>query len=293
MQHLVNGVSRFRSNVARGWDRAFNSRVVRATAGAAESYFLPAGYRYWVAPRYYNDIAPDACVVSQPDVYGVVEGIADALDSRRVLDLGCGKAGKLAPMAVRYGVVGWDFGSNLAYCRSEHRWGTWLEADLDSDEVLEVDRELCERAVVVSSDVVEHLCCPANLISSIRRMLGTADAAVLSTPDRVRTWGADHRGPPPNRCHVREWTLGEFRQLLEWCDLTVAYIGYTRSNTLDVEGKTILAVCTGTALPADKGHLAGSVAARVSQDALSIASGRSELSGSTAAEASGHGLDCR
>lgn len=274
MRRLPASVRWLRSSGARGWDRAFNTRVVPPMADGAASYFLPAGYRYRVSPRYYSANAPDACVVSQPDVYGVVGGIADTLHSRRVLDLGCGKAGKLAPLTGRYEIVGWDFGRNLAYCRSEHPWGTWLEADFDSDDAVDMDCELLRQSVVVSSDVIEHLRHPANLLSIIRRMLATADAAVLSTPDRVRTWGAAHRGPPPNYCHLREWALDEFRELLGWYGLTVAYCGYTRANTLDVEGRSIIAVCTGTAITANQGRLAESVAACVSHDSLSVARGR-------------------
>ena len=72
---------------------------------------------------------------------------------------------------------------------------------------------------------------PEHLLHKLRGAFDRGAAAVLlSTPERARTWGADHDGPPPNTCHVREWTLEELGALLEregfaWGDLEL-----TRSN---------------------------------------------------------------
>jgi 2-polyprenyl-3-methyl-5-hydroxy-6-metoxy-1,4-benzoquinol methylase len=246
-------------------DVVTNSRRVRLNPPGPTSYFLPRGYRYRVVPRYYSEKAgqPFADLVAQPDVYLPVEKIADVLESYTIVDLGCGRGGKLERLSGRFEIVGADFGSNLDFCRDTYEWGTWVEADLESG-ALALEPVTYRRAVLVSSDVIEHLANPEHLLSTIASLLDTAAAAVLSAPDRVRTRGAKHMGPPGNLCHVREWSMDEFRQLLEQSGLRVAHMGYTRSNTLDREGRTILAVCAGAALEPEQVELAARAARQVS-----------------------------
>jgi hypothetical protein len=91
-------------------------------------------------------------------------------------------------------------------------------------------------------DVIEHLRRPERLLSKLRFALAAGMPAVLSTPDRVRTNGPDHLGPPPNLEHVRAWALDELAAFL-------ADEGIPDADLRDVgapEPHTILAVSHGT-----------------------------------------------
>lgn len=265
VQAIRRRAGRLRRQIVSSWDLAVHTRVVRAGSADESRLFLPVGYRFRVTPRYYDDIRPDADVVAQPDVYSVVEEVATVLRAPTVVDIGCGKGGKLEPIASRYAVIGADFGTNLEFCRSTYEWGKWIEADLDSGAPLSVDADDYRDGVLVSSDVVEHLVRPTLLLTMVRDMLESAGAAVLSTPDRVRTWGAGHRGPPPNASHVREWELGEFCRLLESCGLRVVHSGYTRANTLDDAGRTTLVICAGLHMSLEQARLVEAIGRHVGE----------------------------
>ena len=73
---------------------------------------------------------------------------------------------------------------------------------------------------------------------------------MISTPDRVRTHGPSHHGPPPNPAHTREWALDEFRRLLEREGFAIASLTHTRSNDRDNQPATILAVVVNPTHPA-------------------------------------------
>lgn len=250
-------------------DLALNTRSVRTEMQPA-SYFLPLGYRYRVIPRYFADAPgqPGAEVTAQPDVYRAAADLAEILDARVVVDFGCGRGSKLHSLSGRYDTVGVDFGPNLDYCRKTYQRGMWVEADLESGSAPRIEPYRYDGAVLLSSDVIEHLENPERLLSMIGGLLNNAGVAVLSTPERVRTWGEAHRGPSPNMSHTREWSIDEFRRLLVQSSMRVAYLGYTRSNTDDREGKTILAVCAGSGLTAEQTDLVASAAKRVAERGL-------------------------
>lgn len=231
----------------------------------AERFFLPAGYRSWKTPRYYDANAPEATVVSQPDVYAAAEALSRLLRSGTVIDLGCGKGGKLAALTGVERIVGLDIGSNLDVCRQKYPWGTWIDADLEAVGELPINPAISCGAIVVSADVVEHLVRPTQLLALIRRLLASADAAVVSTPDRRRTRGARHLGPPPNRTHIREWDIGEFARLLRAADLRVVHVGYTRTNTVDTVGRTSIAVCAGESLTPESADAVAATVRRVTR----------------------------
>ncbi len=249
-------------------DVALHARAVDFGSPPEVGLFLPDGYRYWTTPQYYNANPPRAEVISQPDVYRVAEALAHLLGAETVVDLGCGKGGKLAALSGIRNVIGVDYGSNLEACRSEYPHAIWLEANLESEDALEIPVNSLRGAVIVSSDVVEHLQHPVRLLKRIHSMLETASIAVLSTPDRLLTRGPDHLGPPQNRSHVREWEAGEFERLLVSLGFRIVHTGHTRTNTLDTVGRTTIAVCAGSQLAAEQSAMASETVRSITRFAL-------------------------
>ena len=225
--------------------------AARASARAADGFGLPAGYRARPTPEYYVDaVEGDRGVTWQPDVYPLAAEMARALGCNTIVDIGCGHARKLAPLHPEFEVVGVDFGPNIEHCRRSHRFGHWLESNLDSGVIVPIPDRVLSRAVIVCSDVIEHTTDPRPLLGTLRSLLDHAPVAVISTPDRVRTHGPAQMGPPPNPAHTREWELSEFRTLLEREGFVLASLTFTRSNDRDNEPATILAVAINPRHPA-------------------------------------------
>lgn len=100
--------------------------------------------------------------------------------------------------------------------------------------------------VVVCADVIEHLADPRPLLGLLADCRHRGALVITSTPDRVRVRGADHKGPPTNPSHVREWALDEYVALLADHDLPCTYAGYTINNTAHRELKTIVTIHDGS-----------------------------------------------
>jgi hypothetical protein len=201
--------------------------------GSAASFFIRSGYRSRSEVEYFVDETDDT-VTWQPDVYPYAAARAAELGRDVVIDIGCGRAGKLASLAAEHpswSFVGVDLGDNLAWCRDNHPFGQWIEADLESAERLPIDPSRVRRSVVVCSDVIEHLVTPTPALTLIRGLLIEGNGvAVLSTPARECRSGYDAPGPPRNRSHVREWASDEFQALLQASGFKIHKAGLTRSD---------------------------------------------------------------
>jgi len=198
-------------------------------------YCIKAGYRHNGSPQYFIDDTGE--IVWQPDVYPFAQQIALDRDIRGIVDIGCGRAGKLAALQAQrpdWRYVGIDYGANIEWCRERYGWGEWLEEDFDRPHAIDA-----EDAVIVCADVIEHLREPEHLLAAIHE--SGCVAAVLSTPERERAYCGDHDGPPTNPCHVREWTLEEFGKFLRSSGFEVEHLGVTRSNDVGGGDKTTLA----------------------------------------------------
>lgn len=210
-----------------------NSTTSRQPIGGAETYFIRSGYRSREQVEYFLDETDDA-VTWQPDVYPYAAARAKELGRDVVIDIGCGRAGKLASLAYEHPAwtfIGVDFGDNLVWCRDNHPFGEWIEVDLESAERLPIPSTLVRRSIVVCSDVIEHVTNPMPALSLIRGLLMEGSAAVvLSTPARECRSGYDAPGPPRNPSHVREWASDEFRALLKASGFEIHYAGLTRSD---------------------------------------------------------------
>ncbi|TVT55321.1 class I SAM-dependent methyltransferase [Amycolatopsis rhizosphaerae] len=196
-------------------------------------HFLTCGYLQRVPPEYFAD-ADDSGITWQPDVYPAALALARKHDRTMIIDLGCGRAGKLAALREQnpsLDIIGVDFGPNIDWCREHLRGGRWLDADLESATTLPLVPEVIARSVVVCSDVLEHLIDPRPAMRLICWLLDHGAAgAVLSTPARDKRAGADHLGPPFNPSHVREWTQGEFRAFVASFPVAVERFDLTRSD---------------------------------------------------------------
>ena len=184
--------------------------------------------------------------VWQPDVYAEAAVTASRIGARDVIDFGCGSGEKLLHFLAREGgprLIGVDFKASLALARNRESSAAWLGCNLGlwadlartTESLLSTDPQL-----LIASDVVEHLLDPRPLIATLRLLaLGNPDSRViLSTPDRHRMHGPAANGPPVNRCHVREWTLGELEPALVASGFTVERAGYTRSHLEDEHRRT-------------------------------------------------------
>jgi SAM-dependent methyltransferase len=199
----------------------------------ADLHFLTRGYTQRVPPEYFTDI-DDSGIIWQPDVYPETLALARRHDRTVIIDLGCGRAGKLVALREQnpdLDIIGVDFGPNIDWCREHLPVGRWLDADLESATTLPLDPDVIARSVVVCSDVLEHLVDPRPAMRLICWLLDHGAAcAVLSTPARDKRAGAEHLGPPFNPSHVREWTQGEFRAFVARFPVAVERFELTRSD---------------------------------------------------------------
>jgi hypothetical protein len=74
--------------------------------------------------------------------------------------------------------------------------GVPVEANLETVDRLPIEEPVLRGAVVVCSDVIEHLIDPMPLLQTIRKMLESCAYAVISTPDRNLIRGKQHMPPP-------------------------------------------------------------------------------------------------
>ncbi|ADJ65887.1 methyltransferase domain-containing protein [Herbaspirillum seropedicae] len=213
----------------------------------AASFFIKPGYRARTQPEYYADVHDDG-TIWQPEVYPLAATLARQYGCRYIIDIGCGRARKLSMMYPEFQIIGMDFGSNLEHCRAQYPFGNWVEVDLENSDGVQFPPEVLQNAVVINSDVIEHLVNPTRLMALIRSYLVHAKVAVISTPERDLERGTHDMGPPANPTHIREWNLAELETMLSSEGLRPAYCGLTISNDRDMLRKTSLAVVPGLSL---------------------------------------------
>jgi SAM-dependent methyltransferase len=227
------------------------SRLRRGeSSSAAARFFVKSDYVVRDRPDYLQDeLAEKAGVVHQPDVYPFAAHLARLFECRHVIDVGCGRAHKLAELHPEFEPVGIDFGDNIQHCRVVYPFGRWIDWNLEQSGSIPLPPEVVPGSVVVCADVIEHLADPTNLLRNLRDLLEHAPVALLSTPERDLVRGVDHHGPPDNPHHVREWSLAELEQLVHAAGLRLAFSGLTASEDQTFAKQTSLLVLEGRRVP--------------------------------------------
>ncbi len=218
----------------------------------SELFCIKPSYRARAAPEYYrelpsveNEQAGGVPKVYQPEIYEVAKIAARELGCSRIIDLGCGSARKLAGFHPEFDVIGVDFGPNIIDCRSNYPFGQWIEANFENGYGLDLSPTILKDAVLICSDVIEHLVNPLPLLKGIISMLEVCPLALISTPERSLKNGWFDNGPPSNPHHVREWTLPELCRLMDRIGASRVYSGLTITHSLAPARNTILLACCG------------------------------------------------
>jgi SAM-dependent methyltransferase len=207
-----------------------------------DRYAIRDGYTIRPQPEYFDDDLGG--VIWQPDVYGDAARIAARLGAARVIDVGAGDGTKLAALHPELSLIGIDFGANVERSEAAFPFIAWRRHDLDTEDALPLSVDEMDGAVVVCSDVIEHLRAPQLLLAKLRAALDHAGAILISTPERELWHGVRSGGPPRNVHHVREWSIREFGRLLASSGFDHVSIGLTRANDRTEEVFTIEALIT-------------------------------------------------
>ncbi|HAT3731681.1 TPA: class I SAM-dependent methyltransferase [Serratia marcescens] len=154
--------------------------------------------------------------IYQPLVYKSAFELVKKTNAKYLIDIGCGDGGKVKEVK--------NYKSDCKIILIDHEYiinnvvkkydgAQYISADFDIA-IPEIDEEILKEAVIVCSDVIEHLAKPEILLEFFFRCKKWVKAIVVSTPDRVEERGYFDYGPPANPYHVREWTQDEFTRLL-------------------------------------------------------------------------------
>lgn len=190
-----------------------------------EPFRLPASY----LARHRSQLGadPTAPSVNQvpPDIYPLAVRLAAGFGCSHLIDFGSGNAARWIQQGLQTICVG--HGPAFEQLPQRYPQAQWIDCDLEQDQIVPVDPVLLPQAALVCANVLEHLPNPGPLLRNLRAFLERTPIAILSTPDRAGTDGLDHRGPPSNPSHVREWALPELTGLLEEHGFHVWFSGRT------------------------------------------------------------------
>ena len=167
----------------------------------------------------------------EPTAYKVVAELAHRYGVKNIIDIGCGTARHLAPLAKEFNVIGIDYGVNLERAKTAYPHLTFIEADLEKDKGCNValPEDTLYQSIVIAAEVIEHLVDPLYcFVRLLRHVSSYAAAIVVTSPDRRRLakvfhWPQSLKGPPINKHHVREWTLQEMSAMFSNVSMHVVF----------------------------------------------------------------------
>ena len=138
-----------------------------------------------------------------------------ALAGKEILDLGCGTGFNTAYLMGKLNasqVLGVDISkSAVEFARSTYPFGSFIEGNISSPLL---DCGTAAWDVILCCEVIEHVPHPEALLDTVHRHLDGAGMAFISTPNRP-VFSLNYEPSPVNHTHIKEYTLSEFRDMLQ------------------------------------------------------------------------------
>lgn len=209
-----------------------------------KNYFIKSNYRINKNPNYYND--SDTANIWQQSIYDFVLFIAKKFHLKYIIDIGAGNGIKLNTFLSEFKITAIDYGKNISLLKSNLKGHRVIINNLENG-VSKITNFKASETAVICADVIEHIKEPHKLLKDLSKFSHSCPLVIISTPDRARCWGKDHLGTPPNPSHVREWTVDEMRNLLNYYKFNSWIIGHAKEINYDNKYNTLVAV-SGTLL---------------------------------------------
>ena len=174
-------------------------------------------------------------VIEGQVVYELAAYLAECYGCRRILSLGHERVSSLVRLPEKPGPAASSDPLPL-----EH-WAvrTSIPHDFERATFKPPRRARASGSILVCAGAVEHLVHPEHLLATLRNLLSDAPAAIITT--RLRP-ASERVAPPADSGRVRDWSLAEFRELLENAGLQVLFDGMASSSDPDRQQSTILAI---------------------------------------------------
>ena len=182
-----------------------------------EEYNIPNYYAN-NNPKHHND--QNWTDEGQKEVYEFCCSFMKQNKLNNVIDVGCGSGYKLINILGEFNTVGIETEPCYSILKQRYPLRKWLLSGEKEKSFLSYD-EINEPDVVICSDVIEHIVNPNILLDYVLSL--NSKYYIISTPCRrilcnhpkfLKGYKKSWNGPPNNRCHVREWTMEEFRQYI-------------------------------------------------------------------------------
>jgi hypothetical protein len=193
-----------------------------------EDYFID-NYLSNVNPDHHNDVGYTD--EGQKEVYLFCREFMKNKNLKTVIDVGCGSAFKLTTILGDFNTIGIETEPCYSHLRQTYPQLKWLLSG-EKEKSFKFYDELNNPDVVVCSDVIEHILNPDSLVDYLLSL--NSKYYIISTPCREilcnhpkfsgfykKSWN----GPPLNSCHVREWTMEEFKKYIskKFCIISSMY----------------------------------------------------------------------
>ncbi len=185
-----------------------------------ENYFIRSNYH--VNPKietiesgnkiYWTNERISQSFYAQYSVYKLCRKLIKIKNIKSVLDIGCGPANKLMKLIYPAcnDVYGIDQERMINFCIKHHGLKNFFTDDIENSN-LNLNKKF---DLIISSDVIEHLDNPNNLISYIKKYSNDNTFIIISTPERDILRGKECSFSP-KKDHVREWNKQEFHSYLK------------------------------------------------------------------------------
>jgi len=199
------------------------------------SHGLRLLFNSWLGPK----------IQSQPDVYPFAAYLAERFSCSHVIAIGRPSANDLIHLYPKFKVIGIVPSGDLKCYREKFEFGTWLEENVNLAATLSFSEELLKSSVVVVNDL-DHFDSPESLLKTLRARLDQAAVCIMTTTDRDLTrvnGNANHISRPPR------WNFKDLEHELRSEAFNLEFIGWTASDNVNYEKKTILAVTTNDGIP--------------------------------------------
>ena len=184
-------------------------------------------------------------IQSQPDVYPFAAYLAERFGCTHVIAIGRPTARELLQIYPKYELIGIVPGADLEFYRKQYGFGSWLEENAILAGTQLVPESVLQRAVIVCTDLDHFVSDP--LLKNLKLWLDHAPVCILTATDRDLTQGGGG-GFPAITSSQAGWNLKELSDLLRADGFNLEFIGWTASDNVNYEKKTIMAVMTNHAV---------------------------------------------
>ena len=168
---------------------------------------------------------------STTDGYSLADFLGTRFGIKNIIEVGCGSAENLVSLYPRFKIFGVDKKEKIDQCKSNYKFGEWIDSDLENFHS-KFSNDVLRNSMVICVNILESLKNVDQFLDGLKQLMEFSPLCLLSTAEGELLKENNQLEDLEINYDFHPWSFSDFEEVLRSKDFNVVFTGLHLKNQI-------------------------------------------------------------